>query len=242
MTRRKDGLYQEVLTVNEKKKYFYGKTKAEVLRKIRAYQEKEETGPLFKDVAEAWWEEHTPSLSPNTLRCYQKPYERAKEYFTKSYIKDITPKNVLIWLETLDQKQFSHKTLISHKLVIGLIFHYAILNGYINSNPSEYVTVPKGKPKVPRVLPLDGDIIKIQQSVHLPMGLLHYFILYTGCRRSEAMALKFSDIDENVVHITKSIYYDGPTPKIKQPKTAAGTRDIILLDVLKEKKVQESAI
>ena len=55
MTRRKDGLWQEVLRINGKQKYFYGRSKAEVLRKVREYQEKEVQGKLFSEVADEWW-------------------------------------------------------------------------------------------------------------------------------------------------------------------------------------------
>ena len=52
MTKRADGLWQEAITINGKRKYFYGKTKAEVFRKIQEYQGEVERGRLFRDVAE----------------------------------------------------------------------------------------------------------------------------------------------------------------------------------------------
>ena len=48
MTKRKDGLWQDTLIINGKKKYFYEKTKAEVKRKMREYCEKEENGKYWK--------------------------------------------------------------------------------------------------------------------------------------------------------------------------------------------------
>ena len=44
MTRRKDGLWQEVLKIKgQKPKYFYGKTKADIYRQINEYKEKGRT-------------------------------------------------------------------------------------------------------------------------------------------------------------------------------------------------------
>ena len=59
MTRRKDGLWQQQMTVTEhgvkKQKFFYGKTKQEVLKKIAEYREEKELGSMFETVADEWW-------------------------------------------------------------------------------------------------------------------------------------------------------------------------------------------
>lgn len=51
MVKRKDGRWQETLTVTENgktlRKYFYGKTKAEVAKKMAAHQQKQEAGRTF---------------------------------------------------------------------------------------------------------------------------------------------------------------------------------------------------
>ncbi|MGI5854828.1 MAG: site-specific integrase [Candidatus Merdivicinus sp.] len=48
--------------------------------------------------------------------------------------------------------------------------------------------------------------------------------------------MQYRDIDRaaKVIHITKSVYYDNNRPMLKTPKTAAGKRDIILLEKLAE--------
>lgn len=53
-------------------------------------------------------------------------------------------------------------------------------------------------------------------------------------RKGEALALTYADIDKEnkVIHITKSLAYKYNTPYIKDPKTAAGVRDVPLLDEL----------
>ena len=68
MTKRKDGLWQEKLLVNGKYRYFYGKTKQEVLKKIREYETKKEIGRPFQEVAEEWWTEHQETLEWNTIK------------------------------------------------------------------------------------------------------------------------------------------------------------------------------
>ncbi len=81
MTRRKDGIWQEVLTVNGRKKYFYGKTKSAVLQKIREFEEERSRGTLFEKVADEWWEVHEPELAHNTTKSYKPAIKRAIEAF-----------------------------------------------------------------------------------------------------------------------------------------------------------------
>ena len=47
MKKRPDGRYQKIITINGKKKAFYGKTIAEVNKKILAYEEEQSKGKLF---------------------------------------------------------------------------------------------------------------------------------------------------------------------------------------------------
>ena len=86
-------------------------------------------------------------------------------------------------------------------------------------------------------MPSDEYLELIKTNYDKPFGLLAYFLLYTGCRIGEAIALQHKDIDrENkIIHIYKSVYHENNKPYIKLPKTEAGKRDIILLDMLSEK-------
>ena len=72
MTKRKDGLWQQSMTVtiNGRKvvKTFYGRTKQAVLEKISQFKGQMQNGMPFADVAEQWWEYHMPTLSPTTVQ------------------------------------------------------------------------------------------------------------------------------------------------------------------------------
>ena len=62
-----------------------------------------------------------------------------------------------------------------------------------------------------------------------------YFLLNTGLRKGEALALKYSDLDfdKKTIHVNKTVEWVGNVPNIKNhPKTDAGIRDVPLLDCL----------
>lgn len=237
MYRRPDGLYEKVLTIDGKRVPFRAKTEKEVNRKIAEFQGIKERGPLFKEVAENWQNEHFPTITYNTQKSYTAPFSRAVEQFGDTPIRNIKPNDINSFIGLFARKGMSQKTVRNQLLVINLIFSYALVNGDVDGNPAEYVEPPKNLAKHKRELPSDETIELVKSSIDAPFGLLAYFLLYTGCRIGEALALQYSDIDfkNKVIHITKSLYHQNNIPKIKTPKTEAGKRDIILLDILAEK-------
>lgn len=81
----------------------------------------------------------------------------------------------------------------------------------------------------------DNEIRVICNNTDKDFGTLAYFLLYTGLRKGEALALTYGDIDfqNSVIHITKSLRHIDDNPVITRPKNAADCRDIPLLDNLR---------
>lgn len=236
MYQRPDGLFEKVLTLDGKRVAFRGKTEAEVFKKISAYEAKKEASRTFQEVADEWEDYHFNSISLTTQKTYKPCIKRALETFGEIPIKDITSQMVQNFMEAMGRKDFAQKTVANQRIVLNLIFDYAGLHDGLLNNPMDFTKIPKGLKKTARELPSDADIRKIKENVNHTFGLFPFFILYTGCRRGEALALQFKDIDrENkVIHIRKSIFFFTNKPEIKEPKTKAGIRDLPLLDVLAE--------
>lgn len=240
MTKRKDGLWQESITVKEKGKkkvkYFYGRTKAEVKKKMLAYQGQLEHGRLFSAVADDWDTEHRETVSYNGHQMYKSAYAMALERFGDTPVQDITPTDINVYIQQIASKGYALRTVKAHISLLNLIFNYAILNGECLSNPAETVRPPRGLKSTPRTLPDDANIAIIENAVSHPFGLFPFLLLYTGCRRGEALALTYEDIDfkNKTISVNKSVYFESNTPVIKHPKTAAGERTIMLLDHLAE--------
>lgn len=230
MTKRSDGLWQEAITINGKRKYFYGKTKADVLKKIREYQEAEENGILFSKVALDWWEEHSQKVVFSTMRGYNARFEHALEYFKDRYIKDITTQEITVLLKILQDKKYSQKVISTQLNVLNMIFNKAIIDGAIMYNPCSAIQLPKGLPKKKRDIPTEKEFEIVENSE----WLFPFFLLYTGCRRGEALAVTYEDInwEKKIIHINKAVGFKGNIPYIKSTKTEAGCRDVVLLDKL----------
>ncbi|MBP3936448.1 MAG: site-specific integrase [Clostridia bacterium] len=233
--KRADGYIQRQVTLkNGKRKVFYGKTEKELNRKIAEFREDCAKGRYFRVIADEWETEHFPTIQPTTADSYRPALKRAIDEFGDMRCQSITPRQIQGVIERMAKKNYAMKTVQNQLMVLRMIFDYAALQGELEYNPCSPVKLPKGLSKTRREIPEDEQIERVKSGVALPFGLFAYFLLYTGCRRGEALALTYGDIDfqKRLIRVNKAVYFDGNTPKLKLPKTDAGTREIILLDVL----------
>lgn len=235
MYKRKDGLYEKIITIDGKRKAFRGHSEKEVMKKILQYQGEREKGPRFAAVAEAWQEEHWETLSENSKKNYNPAYARAVQHFGEQYIRNITAQQINRFIIEFSKGR-AQKTVKTQLSIVSMVLSYAVLQGHIEQNYAHYVSIPRNLPKRRRELPSDMDIQRVKINVNHPFGLFAYLILYTGCRRGEALALQYEDFDfqNNTISITKSVYYANGRAFLKSPKTESGNRTVILLDKLKK--------
>ncbi len=239
MFRRKDnGLWVEVIREYDGKrvsppKYIYGRTQAEVKKKINEYRGKQENKKCFGPIAEEWSEQHFPTLYPSTVRGYTASFNRAIERFGDMPISDITPQQINELLHNLINEGFGKKVIATQRNVVNMILNYAVMKSLISYNPCTAIKLPRGLRSEHRHLPEPADIEAVENSD----WLFPFFILYTGCRRGEALAIQYEDIDRKnrIININKSVGYDGNRPFLKVPKTEAGIRTIGLIDRLAER-------
>lgn len=233
MKKRKDGYYKVTKSINGIQKCFYGKTRAEAIRKRDSYIYKKET-IVFRDVAEEWFTEHSAELEYNSLKGLKPAYERAVREFGDMFVTDILPSDIAKYIKSFTAKGYADKTTRTQLGVFNMIFKYAInFKGIDIQNPARDVVIPRGLPKRKVSLPSDADIQKVKGNVDREFGLFAYFILYTGLRRGELLALRYDDIRDGFINVNKSVYYENNKPRIKKPKTASGIRKVPILDKLK---------
>lgn len=244
MKKRADGRWQKRITLpNGKSKLLYSTaaTERQAIKDfndqmLRMAEEKEESY-YFEKIAEKWMEEHFPKLQNNTLKQYKPCYAAAVERFRGYRIDEIKAAHIRQYVNELSAQEYALKTVKNRILIVSLIFKYAIINEYADSDPCIKISIPKTLPRTKRENASKEDEKAICNNTDSLCGILAYTYLTTGCRRGEALALTPSDINiqEKYINIYKTVEWIGNKPQIKKcPKTDAGIRKIPINEKLAE--------
>lgn len=216
-TQRDNGTWK--LSVSYKgigRKYFYG-DKQTCLQKKLEFESLLNNGIVgekdivFKNFVESWLKTvKKPTVKQHT---YDNIYFVVKQYIIKP-IGDLELKQIdghllqTLIINKLKEDGYSYRTVKHVYSQLGSIFKYAVSRGKLNTNPIKEVILPKKslfQNKETRFLSEDERKLFVQTcymknkngSFFFKNGPFYVFILYTGCRIGEALALKWSDIDLN---------------------------------------------
>lgn len=235
--RRPDGLYEKSVTINGKRKVFRGKTEKEVFQKIAAFSEEAEHGAVFSELVDDWEENYVSTLQPSTAHGYQKATQTALDYFSGIYVKDIQPFHIVEFAQSLPRSYTKH-TISNYVNVLSSILGYAVRSRdyALHYNPCHQLRLGLGTEGTERRYITPGEMRIVMNSVKLSFGLFALFVMFSGCRRGEALALEWSDVDfkHNIISISKSLSWDHSKPFIKKPKTKKGVREVVLLPELRK--------
>lgn len=154
-------------------------------------------------------------------------------FFEGMSLKEITPQKVIDWQNTLSGYSYAYrKTLMTH---LSLIYNYA----------ERYHDVPNILRKVdkPRNLEAKKEMLFwspeefskfIEHVDRIEYAMLFRFLYLSGCRKGEALALTWKDVDltEGTVSISKSFsnkaHDEGKSYTITTPKNVGSNRTVSL--------------
>ena len=234
MHQRKDGRWEDTVTIHGKRKHFYGVTKAEVKRKIAAYTEDVERGPLLTDALDQWLEYKEDKVSPKTYEGYKAPVSRIKAMLGELRCREISPAQVQAFVNAVAAQGFKRTSVQRPLDILRMLFDWLITTGSgVTSNPCTAVRLPSGLKQDRRDLISREDVERVRAGVSLPFGLFAFLLMHTGLRKGEALALTDRDFTEDSISVSKSLSWINNRPTVKQPKTAAGVRSVPILSPLR---------
>lgn len=233
-TLRKDGRYQGSYTDSRGRHYVYDRDPERLWHKLNDPKEPER--PTFRQIAEGWQRRHWERIGYKTAEAYTAPLRRLINHFGALAAEEVTAADINAYLAAQGKQGYSRRSVQMTRDILHMIYNDAIVEGKASVNPCAAVTMPRSLPASRRELPDDDAISAVKNGLSLPFGLFAMVCLYAGLRRGEALALRYEDIDREhgVIHVNKAVEFVGNHPHLKAPKTAAGQRNAILLDVLAE--------
>lgn len=129
-----------------------------------------------------------------------------------------------------DTSKLSNKTILEYHRLISTVMAQAEKEMIVHYNPAARASPPKPqKPEPdyfqPEVL---DDIIAALENVPLRWKAISYLLIDTGCRRGEAVGLKWDCVDFNtgVIVIKRSILYDSKRGTIEGPTKTGNVRAV----------------
>ena len=223
------------VTIDGKRKYFYADTVKEAEKKKDEYIYAIENPMVqMKRVIEEWEEVHENEVTYKTWTGYVAHIKAIKLEFEEFDVKEVLQLDISRMLQRMGKQCYADKTVRTRLNVFNMIMEHALFQGYIDTNPCGLVRVPKSLGKNKRELPDQTEINKVKNGLPCHFGLFAYFLLYTGLRRGEALAIEWKDIDfkNKVITVDKAIFFKNNKPELKSTKTTSGIRTVPLLTPL----------
>ncbi len=239
IVQRKDGLWQASIQINGKRRTVYGKTEREARKKLREIQRQIDTvGALpnpgnrtLTELVEAWLE--TATLKPSTVAQYRKFYGYVKPALGHVKLSNISPDAIQKLYAEFTPSVATHIHRLLHRA-----FAVAVMWRWLPANPTDSVIKPSHKPTRKTLwTPKELGVFLDGTPDHW-LRPLWVFLVGTGCRIGEALALQWDNIDtDNAVTIDGTLHWIGGQCSVSKPKTPSGTRVILLpvpvIDALK---------
>ena len=197
----------------------------------------------YEELASLWWDNHKHTVKPNSQDATRKLLKAHVLPLFGSYKLDkLTTPLIQSIVNQLAEKTNKGEpgAYLHYDKIHALnkrILQYGVIMQAIPFNPAREVLLPRNNQKANRhkIKHFDNqelkkfldylDSLDSNKYRHFYEITLYKFLLATGCRINEALALDWSDIDlENaIVHVTKTLNYK---QEINSPKSKSSYRDI----------------
>ena len=218
----------------------------------------------YQELANLWWESYKHTVKPNTkINVKRILKNHVLPLFGAYKLNKLTTPLIQSIVNKLADKtnKGEEGAFLYYDSIHALnkrILQYGVTMQAIPSNPARDVVLPRNTQKAKRqkVKHFDNEELKkfltyldnldLNKFRYCYENTLYKFLLATGCRINEALALSWSDIDLDnaVVHITKTLNYKQET---NSPKSKASYRDldidkatVSMLKAYKVRQIQEA--
>ena len=193
----------------------------------------------FNDFIDLYLEDMSHRLRENTIISKRYIIDlKIRPYFGKKKINEIKAVDIRNWQNELMKQDYSATYLKAINIQLSAIFNYASKYYDLPHNPSRKAgSMGKSRAEEMHYWTKEEFQTFIDTLIDKQQSYIIFNTLYwTGMRIGELLALTKADIDldEKIIHITKSYQRLNGKDVITDPKTAKAKRDIAIPDFLAE--------
>lgn len=197
----------------------------------------------FSRYFEEWMKSREGTVRGSTQCSTASRAAHALEEIGREKVREIERRRLLMLRESLTERGLSSATVNAIMMTLKAVFRSAIVDGIIQKNPCEGIkplrrTEPEARDTIHRALTVEEQRAFSAASEGEWYCELIRFLLLTGCRVGEALALSWADVDQKagVLHIRRTLTRarDGSIQIGSDTKTKAGRRDIPLTPAIRE--------
>lgn len=243
----------------QRTRYFKTEKEAKAfLREVNADANKLKTlmdaGITYEMFSQIFLEEKAKAnLKVTAYQTLSQNVERVNGYLGKCLLRDIDSDMVQQMIYDLAKKGYSESVMSKSKIAVTSVLKMAVAKHFLDVLPVIDITIPTQKKQDMEKLAKNNWLKDVeiaayekecrrtyipkkytkyaeQELMVHPAGYKLLFILHTGLRMGEALALTWADYDEfsKTVMIDKNVVYTNNGKVTQTPKTEAGERVIIL--------------
>jgi integrase len=251
--KRSDGRWQGSYTVGTDpgtgkpvKKYVYGKTEGECVKKLKALQSAIDNGtfiePSRMTVAQwldIWTAEYLGGVKNSTEHAYKAHIKNhIKPALVAVKLQKLNPHSIQAFYNSLQRdKGLSPKTIKNLHGVLHSALKQAVAVGYIRQNPADNATLPRcDRPEV-QTLPEDALPLFLEAITGHEFEAIYFITLFTGLRQGEVLGLSWPciDFDRGTVLIKQQLQrergssgtYTLISTKSNKPRTISPAPDVM---------------
>ena len=248
---RKDGRWISYVRLPDGRKKFFSGTKEAVTERLREAQRQAHAGQLVlgRDAAlslylERWLAESVRhSVRPKTYENYDLCVRRLLPTIGRVRLRALTPEQIQFALGKLLDAGMASRTVRQVHMVLRRALKQAVLWRLLANKPSDAVSAPRPDRKELRTL-TEAEVRHLLAVTH---GMRDYglwvFLVTTGLRLGEALALRWSDIDmkEGQAMVRRAVQRQrGAGLVFVEPKSARSRRTVPIppetIEILKEQR------
>lgn len=236
---RKDGRWVASITQNGKRVSRYGVSMADARARLRDLTSEQARGTLTAPMRlttgewlERWLVLRRPELRPSSVNGYEAALYPFFPLIGRVRLDRLTPLHVAGAIAEMRREKRGTNRMLRCYLILVNALNTAVRLRMIPVNPALSIDPPRHQPKRQKYwqtaeLSRFLEVAAVDPGRYAPLFTV---LAATGVRISEALGLRWTDIDWQAgrIRVERALVFVGNTPSLQEPKSRDGRRTIIL--------------